>query len=183
MFFIKHLGCEVTDRWAKVHIASTPEIAQEVMEDLKDRFGGDFVLEELDNNTCRWDPGGMAMMDDETFAFPLDNCILECDAQHYECMIDILSHDSVPRGNTAKYIKIHGAYNCICITPDEYNALVQLTDDSDLTNRAEESRDKLLNKLGALNDAGVVKSVVKDSDGNLYGVNPKPLKYDKKDLN
>jgi len=132
---------DMYDERPKAHFASTEDIAREIYSDLEVRFGG--IVSELDpENNCMWDPGGMMMADDEVFEFKLDNIIVLCKAQHFDyfvAVIDRYAGEANIRGDKAKYVKLHGAYNCICISPAEFEQLKALVKNSDFKERAERS--------------------------------------------
>jgi hypothetical protein len=165
--------------YAKVHYTSTSEIADEITDDLTCRFGNMLLTIEKDNE-CMWDPGGMMMCGDEVFNFKLNHITILCKAQHFEYFSELIK-DYTVRGNKTKYIKIHGAYNCICITPEEFEELKILVTDSKLYDRAEKSWQERENRLNDLEKEGVLKRVNIDIDGNKYELPILPT--DKKDLN
>ena len=165
----------------KIHYVSTKEIADEVKADLEFRYGSMYLSEE-DGNDCSWDPGGMLMTGDAEFTFPLDNITIVCKAQHFEYFAAYLD-DYSPRGDKVQYVKIHGRYFCICITPEEFESLKALVDDPELFKMAEESWKKREEKLNKLAEAGSIKRVVKGEDGKLYEKVQVPVETDPKKLN
>jgi len=180
MFKIAQLD-DYAPEHCKVHFASTKEIAEEVKRDLESRFG-EMVLTEEEENECCWDPGGMMMTDDEVFSFLLDNITINCKAQHFDYFVgSTQGYES--RGNETKYIKLHGHWTCICITPTEYERLQMLYQDADFAKRAKKSWEERERRLNKLAEAGSIKRVVKGSDGKLYEKKPVVNPIDKKLLN
>jgi hypothetical protein len=173
---------DLYDHYPKAHFASTEEIAKEIYSDLEVRFGG-IVMEPEQENKCMWDPGGIMMMNDEVFEFKLENTTVLCKAQHFEYFVDAIdkyAKEANIRGDKAKYIKLHGAYSCICITPFEFGQLKAFVQDSDYAERAEKSFAERERRLNELQNKGCLVRVVKDDEGNLYKL---PDAADKKDLN
>ena len=107
-----------------------------------------------------YDPGGMALVNDETFSFPLGDIVVECKAQHFDFFVSWISEDTHRnriRGEETKYRKIHGYWSCICITPEEFEQLRELVCDPELAMKA---RDSWNRREGALASAGVVLPVI-----------------------
>jgi len=182
MFMIKHETPDVLDAYAKVHFASTREIAEEIVADLSSRFQGTFEIHEDEDNYCTWDPGGMLMVDDEVFSFPLTHCTIKCKAQHFDMFVSQVQGYE-PRGNKTKYIKIHGHWACICIAPEEYSQLKSLVNNPALAVRAEAAWNERERRLNKLAEQGDIARVVKGEDGKLYKVAPPNQEVDKKLLN
>lgn len=173
---------DMYDEHPKAHYTSTEDIASEVYSDLQVRFGG-VVMEPEQDNDCMWDPGGMMMANDEVFEFKLDHMTVLCKAQHFDYFvmaIDNYASKNDIRGEKAKYIKLHGAYICICITPEEFEQLKVLVKNSDYAERAEKSWAERERRLNELQAKGNLVRVIKDDDGNMYKL---PDASNKKDLN
>lgn len=166
----------------KTHWISNIELANAIKADLDDRFSTDMVLDTVDENICGFDPGGMSMINDEEFDFNLGSITLRCAAQHFDCLVDNISQDDYPEVRTVggiDYHKIHGRWQCICLTPDELTSLREQIANPELAMKAAESFNKRLDKLKSLQDAGVYVNAVKGDDGQIYKA-PLP---DKKNLN
>jgi hypothetical protein len=160
MFKVEQLLDDNTRFYTKVHFASTREVAEEIKRDLSRRFGEMFLTEEA-LAICGWDPGGMLMVDDKTFSFLLSNITIECMAQHFDYFVGHVQRRE-PRGGGVKYIKLHGRWACICITPYEHVQLKKLLTDPDFAAQAAQvwgERQRRLNKLAA---AGVIERVGKN---------------------
>lgn len=154
----------------KMHFAGTQEVADATKADLENRFGGTFEVEDLDDNSYHWDPGGMLMMGDEVFEFELDTMILRCFAQHFDALVDLLSGDypELRIEGSVQYYKIHANYHCVCLTPKDFKLLKEQISNPDLAVRAAESFNNKLDKLKSLHDEGHIIQAVKDNDGKIY---------------
>jgi hypothetical protein len=164
------------DYCPKIHFASSLALANEVADDLEARFGH-IVLEDVPSNECMWDPGGMMIADDKVFEFPLDDITILCKTQHFEYFVDRINKCAV-RGEEIPYVKIHGAYNCICITAEEFALLKVMISNPSLHEQSErywQDRENKLKKLDSLEKVAI------DIDGNIYDLCLPQL--DKKDLN
>ena len=153
---------------AKTHYASSKAIAEEVKADLDARFGTVEIIEET-NNTVAYDPGGMMAINDTTFSFDLGGIVVTCMSQflgHFNTRLDSYK----PRGTNAPYIKIHGGYICICITPDEWTLLKQMTGNKDLITQANEATQRKEDAIQSVVDKGHLIRVVKDGAGNWVDV-------------
>ena len=145
--------------YPKVHFTSSSVIAEEVREDLATRFGGGMEVDALmTQNECDWDPGGMMFTDDEEFRFDLGSITVCCLAQHFlsfEHQVNKRAKQPI-RGNMDHYIKLHGAYSCICLTIDEFDLLRGLVSpDNKADNhheRANKATDELINRVKQVND-------------------------------
>ncbi|KKN37551.1 hypothetical protein LCGC14_0762340 [marine sediment metagenome] len=178
MFKIIHH--DIQDDHVKIHFVSTIEVAEEVAANLASRYDGTFEVDETGIECC-WDPGGMMMVGDEVFSFPLGSITVRCKAQHFDFFVDHLQ-SCEPRGNHKKYIKIHGKWICICLEVDEFEQLKKLVCDPVFALKTEHSYQRRESRLRKLEDDGHVQRVVKDADGNFYeasrddeAVNPKLL--------
>jgi hypothetical protein len=144
--------------YPKVHFTSSTQIAEEVREDLDARFGGGMTIDALiTQNECTWDPGGMMFANDEEFSFDLEYITIKCLAQHFlsfEHQVNKRAKQPV-RGNMDHYIKLHGAYSCICLTIDEFALLHDLVSpDNKAGNyheRANKAIDALINRVKQMN--------------------------------
>lgn len=145
---------ENNQRPVKPHFISTQEVKDEVKKNLTERFGF-MSVEDRENNTCSWDPGGMCLDPDETFSFPLDNITITCKAQHFNKFAYQVGNRK-PRGNIVKYVKLHGFWTCICISVEEFEQLKVLIEDEDLVKRASEIEEKRNMKFKELKENGVV---------------------------
>ena len=145
--------------YPKPHFTGSYEIAQEVCTDLDERFGGGMRVESVEDlNKCFWDPGGMLFVDDEVFDFNLGSITISCYSQHYFNFISQLSkrHDEPLRGTDEKYVKLHGEYLCICLTPEEFDALYEMVVSEEkkkyYSEKANNSIDEKLKRIKQVND-------------------------------
>ena len=153
---------------AKTHYVSNQSIADEVKADLDTRFGPTEIVKDKTHTAC-FDPGGMLMMNDADLNFDLGNITISCKAQHLNYLIASL-HDKQPRGNQTKYIKIHGGYCCICITPEEFEQLKTLANDPKLIAQATEAEEERERRIQGVVDKGHLVRVAKDAAGNVYDI-------------
>ena len=181
MFCIQ--GCSHHDEWVKTHYISNKAIAEEVLTDLQARFNYT-EMDEIPDKEVTWDPGGMLMMNDADFIFNLGDIAIHCKAQHFPYFVPHLNRYSV-RGTNTKYVKIHGHYSCICITPEEFEILKKLVDNPEYAAKAEEAMAERERRVQSVVDSGHLVRVAKDAAGNLIDIDAaaKQVKVDKKDLN
>jgi len=181
------LRIESRFRYAR-HYVSSMAIAEEVKADLESRplptnpedeaERGDIAFARNSEVTIEepyeemphamYDPGGMALMNDEVFSFPLGDIVVECKAQHFDFFVSWISEDTHHnriRGEETKYRKIHGYWSCICVTPEEFEQLRALVNNPELAMKARDSWNK---RESALASAGVVLSVVKEDGEQAY---------------
>ena len=147
----------------KLHYVSNKDIAEEVKSDLASRptdignegyagdtmfANGEIVIVEPKSSIsgAMWDPGGMCLMKDEVFSFPLGDITIECKSQHFEQFIEWVCKDTEYnriRGNKYQYHKLHGYWTCICITPEEFNNLREMVKDPEKLIKGRSVWDKL----------------------------------------
>lgn len=145
--------------YPKVHFTSASDISKEVCNDLDKRFGPPMTIEQLpDQNECSWDPGGMMFVDDEEFSFDLETITVKCLAQHFlsfEAQVNKRAGQPI-RGNDIQYVKLHGAYACICLTLKEFELLLHLVSSEDKENnyheRANKASEDFMNRLSRVKD-------------------------------
>ena len=123
-----------------------------------------------------WDPGGMCMMNDEVFSFPLGDIVVKCKAQHFEYFAILLDGNdryNEVRGLNHPYHKIHGYWEYICISPEEFKSLKGMVKDPEKAVKAREAWDTLQE---ALSSAGVVEPIkIEDGTTKYYtGAMEKP---------
>jgi hypothetical protein len=136
------------DSSVKMHFASSSDVAQEVCYDLSGRFGQcEIIQDSLGETRCTWDPGGCLLMGDKEFVFDLGSMKLLCKAQHFNCLLRYLG-DTEERGVTHRYYKLHGAYICICFSPEEFAALKKEASETKYLDDADASWAKRNNAVG-----------------------------------
>jgi len=169
------IGAVDPNSGVKIHFASNESIANEVMDELESRFGA-MKMDTIDSNECVWDPGGMMLVDDKMHSFLLsENITVMCLAQHCDFLAShIHSYDDKPlHGTNTQYVKFHGRYFCICMTPEEFHnlcILVKFVDEDEIA----ESKAKREAKIDELVESGHVVRAIKDADGKVKIASPSP---------
>lgn len=158
------IGAVDPESGVKIHLTGSKAVANEVKADLESRFGP-MVLDEVEYNSCLWDPGGLAMIDDEVFSFPVGSTVIDCRAQHFDMFVDRIQQYNF-RGDTS-YFKIHGKYFCHCLTFEEFSLLKKLVNNPELLKIATEAANKRERKVDKLVEAGYVVRAIKNADGNI----------------
>lgn len=154
------IGAVDPESGVKVHLTGSKAVANEVKADLESRFGP-MVLDGVEYNSCLWDPGGLAMIDDEVFSFPVGSTVIDCRAQHFNMFVEYIQQCS-SRGEIP-YFKIHGKYFCHCLAFEEFSLLKKLVNDPELSKIATEAANKRERKVDKLVEAGyVARSTIKE---------------------
>lgn len=180
MFFIKPLSCGWNDNIAKSHYTSTKEIANEVLNDLNSRFSK-MEIEEIPNKDMYWDPGGMLMLDDEILSFDLGGMVIKCRAQHLDYLSSMLKERSV-RSTDVSYYKIHSQFFCVCISPKEFDKLVEMINSKENKDKANRSIEEKERRLSEVVKQKHIVRVAKDITGNLIDVDKLVAKNNEEDL-
>ena len=169
MYIVNQIsGFSLDGGYAKVHYVSNSSIAAEVKADLELRFGS-METTEAKHKKATYDPGGMLMMNDKVFDFDLGDMVVSCKAQHLSYFVSHLKSYQ-PRGNQTKYVKIHGHYDCICITPEEFEQLKALANDPKLTAQAQQAEENREQRIQGLVDDGHLIRAAKDAAGNVVDI-------------
>lgn len=151
------------------------ELLDDVLNELKEKYP-DEIYDVVDyfSNEVEWDPGGMLMLDDVTLTFDLKESVLCCKGQFLDILyFKILDYERAgARGVNNKFYKIHGAYNCLCLSEMAFKSLCALMNDVSIQEQGAVSTEKRINKLLQLSKEGVVVQVTRGEDGKYYKYEP-----------
>jgi len=110
----------------KYHCIQDETIMNDVLNDIKSKYKKEIremarFNSEDNQNEYFWDPGGMVLMEDQTFEFKLDkDLIVSCRSQHWFEFKNAV-RSSIIRGS---YSKLYGYIHILCMSTQQRDQLL-----------------------------------------------------------
>jgi len=159
---------EVESEWQFIrHYVGNRAVAEAVAANLADRGKHPEAVTVVPCDMGVWDPGGSLWTGDTRHTFDLGETQIEVYYQHLSAFVSWVIRKKTKEiriQDGVSYHKIHSGYmGCICVTPAEYQTLLEQVNDVELAFKGSIAREESRSRSA---QAGVLQVArVKDKDG------------------